>query len=162
MATGIAVTGERQKPTPERFAGGRLRPPNADRGDDSPAPPETKKGCLVCGTIQRGDAFTSLPDEKGIGRVVHVPINSEGGQAVSRNLGCLGTFVSGVETAAKRKVLEEKQDLALEALRREGNLPRLEPSSQRHFDCPAPDCSRFFDSQNGVDLHRRRQHRGAA
>ena len=155
MATDTAtVQTERKQPTPERFSTGKLKPPKAKTGNDSAPPQETKRGCYICGTIERGDSFTSLPDSDGVGRVVHMAINAESGKAVSRNLDCRTTFETNVAAANKRKVREQQEDLALRAHNRQFPAP-----APRGIDCPAPDCSRFFDSQNGVDLHRRRQHK---
>lgn len=159
MTTGTVQT-EEKKPSPERFSTGKLKPPKAKIENDSSAPPpETRRGCHVCG--EPGGPFASLRDSQDVVRTVHIPQHSLNGEAI-KSPDCEKVFLSQVKADTLRVLQEEKQDLALEALRREGNAPRLEHSSQRHFDCPAPDCSRFFDSQNGVDLHRRRQHKGAA
>ena len=121
---------------------------------------EKKKGCAVCGGIERGDTFVSLPDETGVARAVHIPIHAVDGKSTDRNVGCEEAFKSRVTAARKQELQQERETLALAAFRREGgNIPRLEQSSQRGFDGPVEDCSRFFDSENGRDLHLRRGHK---
>ncbi len=121
---------------------------------------EKKKGCFVCGGLERGDSWTSLPDENNIGRVIHTPITAIDGKSADRNLECLETFKGRVATAGRERVRQEQEDLALAAMRREGNVPRVPPPPvQRGFDCTDGDCNRFFDSENGRDLHLRRGHK---
>ena len=161
---GTVVQTAPNKPTAERFSTGKLKPKVAS-GTDSPPPPATKRGCYVCGTIQRGDTFTALPDERGITRTIHTPIHAEDGKSVDRNVGCLEMFVGRVTAAQKQAVQEQKETLALSALRREGNGQRVAElaqsleQSREIFDCSVEGCPRFFDSQNGADLHLRRGHK---
>ena len=125
------VTTERREPTPERYSTGKPRVRMA-KEDDSLAPQKEKQtGCYVCGTIQRGDGFVSLPDETGVARAVHLPTRAADGKSTDRNVACEETFKSRVTAARKQEVQQERENLALAALRREGNVPRLEQSSQR-------------------------------
>ncbi len=154
MTTGTVQT-EEKKPSPERFSTGKLKPPKAERENDSSAPPpKPKRGCHICG--EPGGPFASLRDSQDVVRTVHIPQHSLNGEAV-KSPDCEKVFLSQVKADNLRVLQEEKEDLALRAHQRQ--FPAPQP---RGFDCPAPDCSRFFDSQNGVDLHRRRQHKGAA
>lgn len=145
---------------PEQYSSGKPRVKMAKEEDDSPPgsptdmPVEKKKGCFVCGGLERGDTWVSLPDENNIGRVIHTPITAIGNKSVDKNLDCLETFTTRVATAQRQQVREQQEDLALAAHSRQ--FPAPQP---RGFNCPAPDCSRFFDSENGRDLHMRKGHK---
>lgn len=162
----LDVQTERAKRS-ERYSSGKPRVKMAKEDDSPPGSPTDMptgktRGCYICGGVERGDAFTSLPDEKGIGRVVHIATVAVDGKSVDRNAGCLEAFTTRCATAQRQRVREEREDLALAALRREGgNIPRLEHSSQRGYDCTAEGCKRFFDTVPGRDLHLRKGHKVA-
>lgn len=157
MAT---VTGERQKPTRERFAGGRLRPKKA-RVDDSPAAPAVNgRRCFVCRTTTPGDSFTVLADEKGVPRTIHLPIHAIGSNngviPVDITPDCLKAFESRVADVNKQRARERQEDMALAGHNRQ--FPSPQP---RGFDCPDSACGRYFDSRAGADLHHRKAHKSA-
>ncbi len=158
VATDTAVTGEREKPTRERFAGGRLRPKKA-RVDDSPAsPPTNQRSCYICNTTEPGDSFTTLSDEDGVPRAVHVAVHSIGTNSgvvpVDITPDCLKAFESRVADVHRQRARERQEDLALAAHNRQFPAP-----APRGFDCTAEGCKRFFDSEGGRDTHLHRGHK---
>lgn len=131
---------------------------------------QTNRRCHFCGTTQKGDKFTSLPDENGIPRAIHIPVTAVDGKSADITPGCLKGFEDRVADAQRQRVREHNEDMALQALRREGGNPSLlgpemkelvqslssrgKPNTQREiFDCTVGDCSRFFDSEAGRNGH---------
>ena len=158
MTTATAVKTERKKPTRERFSSGKLKH-KVDRGSDSPAPPPTnRRSCYICNTTVPGDSFTTLSDEDGVPRAVHVPIHAIGSNsgAVPADItpDCLRAFESRVADANRQRAREHQEDLALAARDRPFSAP-----APRGYDCTVEDCDRFFDTANGRDLHARKPHK---
>ena len=158
MTTDSAVQTERTKPTPERFSSGKLKH-KVDRGTDSPAPPPTnRRSCYICNTTVPGDAFTTLSDEDGVARAVHVPIHAIGSNSgavpVDITPGCLKAFESHVADANRQRAREHQEDQALAARDRQFSAP-----APRGYDCTFEGCKRFFDSEGGRDTHLHRGHK---
>ena len=133
----------------------------------------TGRRCFYCGTTVPGDKFTSLPDENGTPRSIHVPVVAVDGKSVDLTPGCRKGFEDRVAAVQRQRVREKQEDMALSALRREGGLkPSLlgpeqkalvesiqqkrsprESSPREIFDCSVGDCPRFFDSEAGRNGH---------
>ncbi len=137
----------------------------------------TGRSCFQCGTTEPGDRFTSLPDENGIARAIHIPVVAIDGKSVDITPGCLKGFEERVAAVRRREIQEHQEDMALRALRREGAPTRLDGmgpktlaeldrigskprKTERGFDCTATDCKRFFDTEAGRETHRRKAHKG--
>ncbi|MCH7576772.1 MAG: hypothetical protein IH822_03090 [Chloroflexi bacterium] len=158
MATDAAVQTESKEPTQERFASGKLKG-KKERENDSPAAPSTnRRSCYICNATVPGDAFTTLSDEDGVARAVHVPIHAIGSNSgavpVDITPACLKTFESRVADANRRKAREHHEDQALAARDRQ-----FSASAPRGYDCTVEDCERFFDSEGGRDTHLHRGHK---
>ena len=153
--TATAVPTKQAKPTRERFPSGKLR---GKKENDSPAPTKRRE-CYICNTTVPGDSFTTLSDEDGVPRAVHVPIHAIGSNSgavpVDITPDCLRAFESRVADANRQRAREHQEDQALAASKRQqAELP------QRGYNCTVEDCDRFFDSANGRDLHARKAHKG--
>ena len=164
MTTDTAVMTKRKKLTRERYPSGKLRG-KKERENDSAAPPATsRRFCYICNTTVLGDSFTTLSDEDGVARAVHLPVHAIGSNSgavpVDITPDCLRAFESRVADANRQRAREHQEDLALAASKRQqAELP------QRGYDCPVEGCktkdgqTRFFDSANGRDLHARKAHK---
>lgn len=148
MTTGTQQA-ERQKPTPEYYAGGKIRRIKDAHPDGSPAQPPEKRVCYICG--EGGGAFNAVRDIEDVLRIVHRAQNV--GDPSAMYTECQQGFEATRRQAAFRQVEEHKERLALAAYRAEGGDPaRL---AQRGYDCTLGDCSRYFDNQDDRDEHQK-------
>ena len=159
MEIDTAATTEREKPGWEFYADGKIKRIRDAHPSDSPAQPPPPRICYVC--HEGGGSFNAVRDIEDVLRIVHRAQNV--GDPSAMYTECQQGFEATRRADAFRQVKEYRDRQALAAYRAEGGDPaRLEPSPvQRGIDCPEANCTprRFFDTQAGVESHRREAHK---